>query len=48
MPKHGSRHLPAVQRVAERTILDLARKLIDILSIEIVPDVVVAGTVVAS
>ena len=47
MPKHGSRHLPAVQRVAKKMILDLDQKLIDILSVEIVPDVVVAGTIVA-
>src|SRR5450631_634527 len=30
MPKDGSRHLPAVQRVAKKSILDLDRKLIDI------------------
>ncbi len=48
MPKHGSRHLPAVQCIAKKPVLDLDRQLIDILRIEIVPDVVVAGTVVAS
>src|SRR5271168_1883731 len=47
MPKHGSRHLPAVQRVSKNAVLDLERELIDILRIEIAPDVVVARTVVA-
>ena len=48
MPKHGSRHLPAIQCVAKKPVLDLDRQLINILSVEIVPDVVVAGAVVPS
>ena len=47
MPKHGSRHLPSVQCRAKKPVLDLDRQLIDILSIEIVPDVIVA-TICAS
>ena len=48
MPKCSTRHLPAVQCVAEEPVLNFDRQLVDVLSVEIVPDVVVARTVVAS
>jgi hypothetical protein len=46
VPKHGSRHLPSVRCGAKEPVLDLDRQLIDILSIEVVPDVIVAGAIV--
>src|SRR5208283_4617907 len=48
MPKHGSGNLPAIERVAQRMTAHSDRQLIHILCIEIVPDVIVARTVVAS
>ena len=47
VPKHGSRHLPTVQRVGQRAVFELEPELIDVLRVEIVADVVVTGTVVA-
>ena len=47
MPKHGSGNLPAIERVAQSMIAHFDRQLIHILRIEIVPDVIVARTVVA-
>ena len=48
VPKDASGHLPAVQRVSQPVIPDSDRQLIDILSIEIVSDVIVARAVIAS
>ena len=47
VPKDGSRHLPATQRIGQVSILKLQRELIDVLRVEIVADVVVTGTIVA-
>src|ERR1700687_454708 len=47
MPEEGSRDLPAVESVGKVVAVELEGKLIDILSAEIVADVVVAGTIVA-
>src|ERR1035441_4998885 len=47
MPKRCSGDLPAVQRVAQRMTAHSNRQLIHILRIEIVPDVVVARTIIA-
>ena len=47
MPEHRPGHLPAVQCVANLMTLHFDRKLINVLSVEIVPDVVVAGSVIA-
>src|SRR5271168_2049498 len=47
MPKRCSRDLPAVQRVAQRMPSHSYRQLIHILRVEVVPDVVVARTVIA-
>src|SRR5271157_3275082 len=47
MPKHGSGNLPAIERVTQRMITHSNRQLIHILRVEIVPDVIVAGTMVA-
>jgi len=48
MPKHGTRDLPSVQRWRQDAILNSDRQLIDVLSSEVVPHVVVAGTVLAA
>ena len=48
MPEDRSGHLPAVQGVAEVMALHLDGKLVDILGIEVVPNVVVAGSIIAS
>src|SRR5580704_18577000 len=47
MPKHGSRNLPSIERVANSMTAHSNRQLIHILSVEIVPDVVVARTIIA-
>src|ERR1700683_1382351 len=47
VPKRCSGDLPAVQRVAQRTTPHSDRQLIDILRVEIVPDVIVARTIIA-
>jgi len=48
VPEDASGHLPAVQRVSEPVTPNSDRQLIDILSIEIVSDVVVARAIIAS
>src|SRR3989442_122349 len=48
VPEGSSAHLPAVQRVSQPVTPDSDRQLIDILSIEIVSDVVVARAIIAS
>src|SRR5271166_1656497 len=47
MPKHGSGDLPAVERRCQQAILKVNWQLIHILRVEIVPDVIVARTVIA-
>src|SRR5271170_8377766 len=47
MPKHGPRNLPTIERVAQTMTAHSNRQLIHILCIEIVPDVVVARTIIA-
>src|SRR5580693_2714365 len=46
MPKQGSRDLPAVECVAKEMVSNLDRQFIDILSVEIVANVVIARTIV--
>src|ERR1700690_522225 len=47
MPKHGSRNLPSIERVAQSMTAHFNWQLIHILRIEIAPDVVVARTIIA-
>src|ERR1700683_5201143 len=47
MPKHSSRNLPSIERIAHSTTAHSNRQLIHILRVEIVPDVVVARTIIA-
>src|ERR1700693_2174659 len=47
MPKHGSRNLPSIERVAQSMTAHFNWQLIHILRIEIVPDVIVARTIIA-
>src|SRR5208282_6028340 len=47
VPKRCSGYLPAVQRVAQRMTPHSNRQLIHILRVEIVPDVIVARTIIA-
>src|SRR5271170_2383124 len=46
MPKHGPRNLPTIERVAQTMTAHSNRQLIHILCVEIVPDVVVARTII--
>ncbi len=48
VPKGRSRNLPAVERVAQRVMVHSYRQLIHILRVEILPDVIVAGTIITS
>ena len=48
MPEHGPRNLPAVQRITQRMVVDFDRQHIDILPIEVVPDVVIAWAVITT
>src|SRR5580698_5059288 len=47
VPEHGSRNLPAVERMGQLVIPNMDGQLIHILRIEVLPDVVVARTVIA-
>src|SRR5580692_9008710 len=47
VPEHGSGNLPAVEHVCQLVIPDVDGQLIHILRIEVVPDVIVAWTIVA-
>jgi hypothetical protein len=47
VPEHGSGNLPAVEHVRELVIPNVDGQLIHILRVEVVPDVVVARTVIA-
>src|SRR5579862_2970168 len=47
VPEHGSGNLPAVEHVGQLVIPNVDGQLIHILRVEVVPDVIVAGTVIA-
>ena len=47
VPERCSRNLPAVERVAQRMTAHFDRQLINVLRVEIVPDVIVARAIVA-
>ena len=48
MPENGSRRLPSVQRLGQHAIPELDGQLINVLGCEVVPHIVVAGTVLAA
>ena len=48
MPEHGAGDLPSVQRSGQDAIPEFDRQLINVLGCEVVPHVVVAGTVLAA
>src|ERR1039457_7659284 len=48
MPKHGARELPSVQRSGQHVIPDIDRQLVNVLSCQVVPHVVIAGTILAA
>src|SRR5208283_3943940 len=47
VPERCSRNLPAVERVTQEMTAHFERQLINILRVEIVPDVIVARTIIA-
>ena len=46
VPKHRSRNLPAVERVPQQPPAHLDRQMINVLRVQIVPDIVIARTVI--
>src|ERR1017187_5629795 len=48
VPKDGAGELPSVQRLGQRAIPDIDRQLVNVLGCEVMPHVVVAGTILAA